>query len=229
MFSGVTPDEEVCNRALLQELNDALLAIPSREQKVIEMRFGLVDGDSKTLAEVSSVMGVSRERVRQLEMRGLMRLRGIARERGRGFFHEAHQAAEEERRRAWNEEDRRKEANVRQVARNNARAVQVLNRLPRDQDGNFTCSASSVWREGVPIPVRHVDAFMNDDGSVWRCPNCSLCWPSDEVSFAKKLWLCWLVGTDCDRALIRKANIDLRKLQSLADSTPCRVKEGHSK
>jgi RNA polymerase primary sigma factor len=46
-----------------------------RDREVIELRFGLRDGQPRTLAEVAQLFGVTRERVRQLEKRGLERLR----------------------------------------------------------------------------------------------------------------------------------------------------------
>jgi RNA polymerase primary sigma factor len=56
-----------------------LRCLPSRDREAIELRFGLRDGRPRTLAEVSQVLGVTRERVRQLEKRGLVRLREAGR------------------------------------------------------------------------------------------------------------------------------------------------------
>ena len=46
-----------------------------REREVIEMRFGLRDGHPRTLDEVAKVYGITRERIRQIEARGLLKLR----------------------------------------------------------------------------------------------------------------------------------------------------------
>jgi len=48
-----------------------------RERKIIEMRFGLVDGTACTLAEIAKELGVSRERVRQLEAATLKKIQQI--------------------------------------------------------------------------------------------------------------------------------------------------------
>ena len=53
----------------------ALRCLPQRDREVIELRFGLRDGRSRTLDEVSTLFGITRERVRQIEGRGLERLR----------------------------------------------------------------------------------------------------------------------------------------------------------
>jgi len=53
----------------------ALEDLTPREQKVIEMRFGLIDDECHTLEEVSQAFGVTRERIRQVEAKALERLR----------------------------------------------------------------------------------------------------------------------------------------------------------
>ncbi len=50
-------------------------SINEREQKILDLRFGLSDGSSHTLAEVSKKLGVSRERIRQIEERALKKLK----------------------------------------------------------------------------------------------------------------------------------------------------------
>lgn len=52
-----------------------LKSLPEREQKLLKMRFGLEDGEPKTLREVSLALEVTRERVRQLEIEAIKRLR----------------------------------------------------------------------------------------------------------------------------------------------------------
>jgi RNA polymerase primary sigma factor len=64
------------DRHLLQErIAELLRGLPARDAEVIEMRFGLRDGHTHTLDEVAQHLGVTRERVRQLEQRGLEKLR----------------------------------------------------------------------------------------------------------------------------------------------------------
>jgi len=48
---------------------------------VLQLRYGLSDGEPRTLAEVGDLLGISRERVRQIENEALRKLRRIARER----------------------------------------------------------------------------------------------------------------------------------------------------
>ncbi|MDP2923058.1 MAG: sigma-70 family RNA polymerase sigma factor [Candidatus Omnitrophota bacterium] len=72
---AVAPDEEI-TRFLDKERIAGLLGImSSREKEILDMRFGLVDGKIHTLAEVAKKLGVSRERVRQIEEAALRKLR----------------------------------------------------------------------------------------------------------------------------------------------------------
>ena len=67
---------EAATRALRDEaLNDALSELNEREQKVMRLRFGLDDGQMRTLEEVGKEFGVTRERVRQIESKTLAKLR----------------------------------------------------------------------------------------------------------------------------------------------------------
>ena len=52
-----------------------LRSLTPREREVIELRFGLRDGQPRTLDEVAKVYGITRERIRQIEARGLLKLR----------------------------------------------------------------------------------------------------------------------------------------------------------
>ena len=54
---------------------DSIDALPEREQKILRWRFGLAGDREHTLEEIGGMLGLSRERVRQIEMRALMRLR----------------------------------------------------------------------------------------------------------------------------------------------------------
>jgi RNA polymerase primary sigma factor len=87
-LSDFIEDKEVENPAtqtayaLLQEqLKDVLATLPSREQEVLKMRFGLEDGYSLTLEEVGLYFEVTRERIRQIEAKALRRLRHPKRSR----------------------------------------------------------------------------------------------------------------------------------------------------
>ena len=68
-------DELLLRESFSRALRDALSELPARERKVLELRFGLDDDQPKTLREIGEVMGLSRERVRQIESRALNKLR----------------------------------------------------------------------------------------------------------------------------------------------------------
>ena len=57
------------------DLTELLSQLPPRELRVLQMRYGLLDGESHTLSEVGRKMGITRERARQLESQALQRLR----------------------------------------------------------------------------------------------------------------------------------------------------------
>jgi RNA polymerase sigma factor (sigma-70 family) len=69
------PDEEAANSLLSQQIKDIIRTLPERERKVIELRFGLDNGTGRTLEEVSNTLGITRERVRQIELKALKILR----------------------------------------------------------------------------------------------------------------------------------------------------------
>ena len=62
-------------RQLQEQINSVLDTLAERERKVIELRFGLVDGHPRTLEEVGKEFGVTRERIRQIESKTLAKLR----------------------------------------------------------------------------------------------------------------------------------------------------------
>ena len=66
---------------LKDEIDEVLLTLTEREEKVIRLRFGLDDGKSKTLEEVGQLFGVTRERIRQIEAKALRKLRHPSRSR----------------------------------------------------------------------------------------------------------------------------------------------------
>ena len=66
---------EVEAQELARQLGSALAALDPRERKVLQLRFGLDRGEERTLTEVGETMGVSRERIRQIEQAALAKLR----------------------------------------------------------------------------------------------------------------------------------------------------------
>ncbi|MDD2220566.1 MAG: RNA polymerase sigma factor RpoD [Clostridia bacterium] len=66
---------------LREQLEDVLGTLTQREKKVLQLRFGLEDGRSRTLEEVGQVFGVTRERIRQIEAKALRKLRHPSRSR----------------------------------------------------------------------------------------------------------------------------------------------------
>jgi RNA polymerase primary sigma factor len=75
--STPAPAETASQHLLGEELHRALALLTPRERSVITLRYGIGDGRSRTLLEVGKELGISRERVRQLEVVALMKLRGI--------------------------------------------------------------------------------------------------------------------------------------------------------
>ncbi len=72
------PSETASQHLLGEELHRALALLTPRERAVVTLRYGIGDGRSRTLLEVGKELGISRERVRQLEVVALMKLRGIS-------------------------------------------------------------------------------------------------------------------------------------------------------
>jgi RNA polymerase primary sigma factor len=71
------PAETASQHLLGEELHHALALLTPRERSVITLRYGIGDGRSRTLLEVGKELGISRERVRQLEVVALMKLRAV--------------------------------------------------------------------------------------------------------------------------------------------------------
>ncbi len=69
------PGEHVDQRLLKERIHEVLRSLAPREREVIELRFGLKDGHPRTLDEVARQYGITRERIRQIEARGLLKLR----------------------------------------------------------------------------------------------------------------------------------------------------------
>src|SRR6476469_1247652 len=71
------PEESVEISLRSQALMTALHALPDRERQVLVLRYGLVDEEPKTLEEIGKRLGLTRERVRQIELESLRRLAGL--------------------------------------------------------------------------------------------------------------------------------------------------------
>jgi RNA polymerase primary sigma factor len=71
------PEERVESSLRSQALAVALQALPERERHVLVLRYGLVDEEPKTLEEIGKRLGLTRERVRQIELESLRRLAGL--------------------------------------------------------------------------------------------------------------------------------------------------------
>jgi RNA polymerase primary sigma factor len=73
--SIISPEDEATDSILRQHIREVTNTLPEREKHIIEQRFGLDDGNGHTLEEVSQAMGITRERVRQIESKALTILR----------------------------------------------------------------------------------------------------------------------------------------------------------
>jgi RNA polymerase primary sigma factor len=76
------PDETATYNLLREHLRTIMGGLPPREVRILQLRYGLLDGQAYTLEEVGRKVGVTRERVRQIEAQALNRLRapGIRRQ-----------------------------------------------------------------------------------------------------------------------------------------------------
>ncbi len=72
---NMNPEMYAQYQKIKEVINEALQDLPERERKVLELRFGLKDGEPKTLEEVGRIFGVTRERIRQIELKILEKLK----------------------------------------------------------------------------------------------------------------------------------------------------------
>jgi RNA polymerase primary sigma factor len=70
-----TPVEEASRQLLREEVRKVLMNLSERERKIVELRYGLVDGKQRTLEEVAQEFRITRERIRQIETKILRKLR----------------------------------------------------------------------------------------------------------------------------------------------------------
>ena len=79
--SAPAPAEAATFQLLREQVSDVLATLSERERRVLQLRFGLEDGRSRTLEEVGRDFGVTRERIRQIEAKALRKLRHPTRSR----------------------------------------------------------------------------------------------------------------------------------------------------
>jgi len=73
--SALPPPDAASHQLLKEQIDDVLFSLNARERRVLQLRFGLEDGRSRTLEEVGREFGVTRERIRQIEAKALRKLR----------------------------------------------------------------------------------------------------------------------------------------------------------
>ncbi|HET6908531.1 MAG TPA: RNA polymerase sigma factor [Mycobacteriales bacterium] len=84
---AIQPGEAASFTLLQEQLHSVLGTLSEREAGVVSMRFGLTDGQPKTLDEIGKVYGVTRERIRQIESKAMSKLRHPSRSQGlRGYL-----------------------------------------------------------------------------------------------------------------------------------------------
>ncbi|HDS02977.1 MAG TPA: RNA polymerase sigma factor RpoD [Firmicutes bacterium] len=76
-----SPERVVQLKLLREKLNDLLLTLEDREQKILRLRYSWIEGKSYTLEEVGEKFGITRERVRQIEQKALKKLKHPSRKR----------------------------------------------------------------------------------------------------------------------------------------------------
>ena len=79
--TALAPADAASHQLLKEQVKDALNGLTQREREVLQLRFGLDDGRSRTLEEVGKEFRVTRERIRQIEAKALRKLRHPSRSR----------------------------------------------------------------------------------------------------------------------------------------------------
>ncbi len=81
-----TPDEQTFEKALTESIETALGSLKDREAKILRLYFGLEGSEAMTLEEIGALLGITRERVRQIKEKALSRLRHVSRARALESF-----------------------------------------------------------------------------------------------------------------------------------------------
>ena len=75
---AIAPDDAAGSILLREQIEELLTGLTERERQVLELRFGLKDGKTRTLEEVGKYFDVTRERIRQIEGKALLKLKKTA-------------------------------------------------------------------------------------------------------------------------------------------------------
>ena len=75
IFTSPAPADAASYTLLKEQLEEVLATLTKREADVLRMRFGLIDGRTRTLEEVGHEFKITRERIRQIEAKALRKLR----------------------------------------------------------------------------------------------------------------------------------------------------------
>ncbi|MFN5598498.1 RNA polymerase sigma factor RpoD/SigA [Gemmatimonas sp.] len=81
-----TPDEQTFEKALTEAIEESLGGLKERESKILRLYFGIDGAEPMTLEEIGSLLGITRERVRQIKEKALSRLRHVSRSRSLESF-----------------------------------------------------------------------------------------------------------------------------------------------
>src|SRR6187455_3017983 len=81
-----TPDEQTFEKALTEAIEESLSGLKERESKILRLYFGLDGEDPMTLEDIGTLLGITRERVRQIKEKALSRLRHVSRARALESF-----------------------------------------------------------------------------------------------------------------------------------------------
>jgi RNA polymerase primary sigma factor len=83
---AVSPEEAVIDSLLHDQIERVMKILTDREQMVIKLRFGLDDGIPRSLEEIGRILGVTRERIRQVEEKALNKLRANSPQKLREYY-----------------------------------------------------------------------------------------------------------------------------------------------
>ncbi len=81
-----TPDEQTFEKALTEAIEDSLDSLKERESKILRLYFGIDGAEPMTLEEIGALLGITRERVRQIKEKALSRLRHVSRSKALESF-----------------------------------------------------------------------------------------------------------------------------------------------